>query len=274
MQPGFQPPPGYGMPPGPMETKTEKGLKYINWAFWLYIIVMVVSLLMLLLVFVAIAGGSMGSIFLLVGFGCIIGLLGLIALILWIMGFFSMYSGKDEFGPEHSQKVTFAFMFFVLAIILVIMVVVYAISQIDLTDPGTDSGDPEFYDTDVPIVTIVLGTISTICSSLGWVFLILELSSEDIKKLLWIYFIISVVSAAAGSALSYAYGIVGDAVGGLGIISLVILIFCYWKTYNRVKHKEIVPVTPPMMQPPAFPMGPPPQYPPQYGPPPQYPPPR
>ena len=95
---------------------------------------------------------------------------------------------KEEFGPEHSQKVTYSLIFFILAIIMVIIIVVYAISTIDFTDPGTDAEDPEFYDTNVPIITIILGTISTIFSSLGWVFLILELASEDIKKLLWRFY--------------------------------------------------------------------------------------
>jgi uncharacterized BrkB/YihY/UPF0761 family membrane protein len=211
--------------------------------------------------------------------------------ILWLLGFITMVSAREEYGPVHAKKVMMALMCFILFIIFFAMTIVVPIMSV-----GTMIGDPDVEDVwddirGMIIITATMSFLSTVFLSLTWVFLIIELAADNIKKLLWIGFIINVVASLVAliivimmlnvdvtdwdldqvSALSN----MADLTRAISIVGFIIFAFCYWKTYNRVKNREIMPVAPPGMPPPGFPVGgPPPQYPPQYQqPPPQYPPP-
>jgi hypothetical protein len=280
---------------GHMETKTEQGLKYINWGIMLYLI----TLFLLLIVAVGIImlagtmepGAGLGALGAIVAAACLAFVLLFVILILWLLGFITMVSAREEYGPVHAKKVMMALMCFILFIIFFAMTIVVPIMSV-----GTMIGNQNVEDVwddirGMIILTTLMSFLSTVFLSLTWVFLIIELAAENIKKLLWIAFIINVVASLVALIIVIvmlnvdvadldidqvnAMQNMSNLSSAFSIVGFIIFAFCYWKTYNRVKMKEIMPVAPPGMPPPGFPVGgPPPQYPPQYQqPPPQYPPP-
>jgi hypothetical protein len=287
----------YGPPMGHFETKTEQGLKYINWGIMLYL----VTLFMLLIVAIGAImlagtvqepGAGLGALGAILAAACLAIVLLFIVVILWLLGFATMVAGKEEYGPIHSKKVMIALMCFILFIIffaLTILVPIMSIgTMVNVQDPE------EIWDDfrGMIIISTAMSFLSTVFLSLTWVFLIIELAADNIKKLLWVAFLINVITSLVALIVVImmlnvdvtdmdfeqvnAMQNMSNLSSAISIVGFIILVYCYWKTYNRVKNREIMPVAPPGMPPPGFPPagGPPPVYPPQYQQPPpqQYPP--
>lgn len=266
--PGYFPSPAYYPPSGfRFETKTEKGLKLLNWGLWVN--AMASILIIIVILFLISDGGNMLSMYTFVG---IAGLMGFVFFILWILGLAIMYSGKYEYGPVHSQKVTMALIFFILAIIIYISGNIISMFFIFAYSPTPDFGANDFETSIVTMYTIqiITGFLTNIFTSLMWVFLIIELARQKIKSFIWTFFIISIAIYALASIFTVGWGIWDgfnlSFIGGLGIIGAVLLIYCYWDTYNRVKNRDIVPIIPPPMPPPFYPPSYPAYYNPQYEP--------
>ena len=265
-QPVYPPPPYYPPPFGyRFEIRTVKGLKFINWGLW----VNAFAMLILLVGFASIStGGFSFFIFILIG-----EVLVLIFFIVALIGIVHMHTGKYEFGPVHSARVFKALIFLVIAI-----AVAFAggFSSIFFLFSGGGVGNDFGVNWHLlSIVQLIFGFFTNLFISLMWVYLIIELAHIKIKNLLWFYFAISMAIYAVASIFimitwrfwfSDAQGLVGS----LGVFASILLIYCYWKTYNRVLKGEIKPIPLPMMPPPYFPPGQPPYYPPQS--PPSYPP--
>ena len=272
----------------PMELKTEKGIKYFSYGFIFYIIALAILFVVLI--------AALGSISSLIEdpdnvdesevWGALAGLiagicLGIsiiaIALIMFLIGLMVIHGGKKEFGPQH-EKITTKGVVFIFAGIAVNFI------------GGAIGG----------IGSSITGVVVAILLGMGLLYLIYEISDVKTKNLLWIgvilYVIVSIVMAAVMVWLYTSYdfmegqmdqgsevdeeqvnSILGAAtiamgISSLGLIPMVIFFMAYWRTYLRIKNREIQSVMP--SYPPPYPGIPPqPPYPPAY-PPPQYPPPQ
>jgi hypothetical protein len=283
----------------PMELQTEKGLKYFNYGFILYIISLALMLL-LLIAFLGVlteifedperledpdeAEKILGPLIGMAAGFCIGLLFMFIALILFLVGLISIHGGRNEFGEKHANSVQ-------RGVLLILMSVVIGFFG-GLAGPYASSG---------------IGIVTSIMMALGLIYLIVEISDEQGKNMLWIagilYIVISVISAIVTLWLFTSYGLYdigsGDpaaaeenignilamtmipmALGSLILIPILLFLLAYRRTYERVKRREIQPVMPAYPQPypapyppgypPAYPPGQQPYYPP--GQPPYYPP--
>lgn len=195
------------------------------------------------------------------------GILSFVFFIFWILGLIFMNSGKYEYGPIHSQKVIMALIFFILAIISYISGYIFILFYIFSGDPLSDFGS---YISMMYIIQIISYFFTNMFTSLMWVFLIIQLAQQRIKILLWIFFVINITIFILASVITIAGVVWGpyiqNYIGGFGVIGNLILIFCYWRTYNRVRNREIMPIIPPFMPPPLYPLNYPPYFPSKYEP--------
>jgi hypothetical protein len=264
-QPVYTPPPFYPPPFGySFEPRTLKGLKYINWGLWINAIAMLV-----ILVGFAFMSGFHFPFLLFVLIGEV---LVLVFFILALIGLVQMHLGRFEFGPLHAARVAKALIF--IAVAIVISFVGGFSSIFFLFGRGGFNNGFGGHWAMFQLIQLVFGFASNLFISLMWVYLIIELSHIKIRNLLWVYFGLSMALYAVATIFFFSWRFLLDSsttfVGSLGVIASFILIYCYWKTYNRVLTGEIKPIPLPMMQPPYFPPGQPPYYPPQA--PPSYPP--
>lgn len=219
--------------------------------------------------------GFLASFITMIGGLCIGGLLMFIALILFLVGFISIYSGRNEFGEPHASFAYKAMIFIVVAVIINVAGGI-AVSLI----PGVVGG----------VASSVIGIITAILIALGVIFLIQELSDDSGKRMLRIagmlYIIIAIISSILTILLFLSYGLydisadqqaaeenlgsviavamIPMAIGALQLIPIVIFLLAYRKTYSRVKSREITPILPAYPQP--YPGMYPPGYPPAYAP--------
>jgi hypothetical protein len=269
-----------------MEVKTEKGVKYFSYGFIFYIIALVILLVVLIAALGSISSlvddpenvdesDALGALAGLIAGICLGVFIIIIALIMFLIGLIGIHGGKKEFGPQH-EKVTTKGVIFIFAGIAVNFV------------GGVFGG----------IGSSIIGVVVAILLGMGLLYLIYEIADERTKNLLWIavilYVIVAIISAVVmvwlytsydfmqgeveqgeevdEEQLDSALGAATIALGisSLGLIPMVLFFLAYWRTYLRIKNREIQPV----IQPPQYPLvPPPPPYPPTY-PPPQYPPPQ
>ena len=243
-----------------MELKTEKGLKYFNIGFILYIIALAVLLVVLIAFFLSLStffadltnidpSTILGTLL-----GFLAGLCGgliviVIALILFLIGLILIITGREEFGEAHSKSAMRGFIFIIMAIIVGIV--------------GGMIGNT---------IGAGISVFSTVCYSLGLMFLIYEISDNTGKKILLtaaiVYVIIGVIIAILTIWLYSTLGlwelsdgypsqdpsqlmgslsavmVIATALGSLGLIPIVIFFFAYRRTYKRIKIGEIQPVEP------------------------------
>ncbi|UCF08572.1 MAG: hypothetical protein JSW28_02470 [Thermoplasmata archaeon] len=244
-----------------MELRTEKGLKFLSWSLWANALAM--ALILVALAVIMLVGFSFFALPF-IAFG---GLLILIFIIFWLVGFGFMYNGKEEFGSAHTGRVSLALTWVVVAI--VVYVANYLLG-IFLMIAGLSAGgqEPGFDDFEaqmrmVFIVQSTVGLVAHLFISLAWIYLAFELASEHIKKMLWTYLGVSIAvyifTATIIVLLNTTDVLDTSYIGGPGIIGTLMLIYCYSKTRDRVRTRKIKPVPPPMWPPPYFPPGYPPQ---------------
>lgn len=294
-------PPAYGYQPPPPYYKrsldTEKGLRHINWGIIIYLIaallILVAVIIMLLLVQSLIGttdpsemGNIIAPIIGAVALICGGGVLFLVALILWLLGLYEMYTGRAEFGQVHAAKVYRAVIMIVLYIVLFVVSQVVSVALIGFAlDP-----DPTSLFESMRASAIVLGALevmSNVVLGLAFVFLILELSSEKYKRILWAAFYVFIIVTIIGNIISIIPFYMVDVSGmdaedvaqlsnlgslalGLSFIPFILFFVCYRHALARVRDGEIQPVAgafapaypvPPGYQQPQYPQQAP--YPPQ-----------
>lgn len=264
------------------ELETLKGLKHINWGIILYI---VATLLLLLVAVVAVVTvfsiiessdptPDLGALVALTALACGGGLIGIVAIILWLLGIYEMNKGKDEFGSEHSANVSRAVilivLFVVLAVISMVVTAILAISWISPTVTPSEMIDSLRL---TVLVSGIFGIITTALLGLAIVYLIISLCDEKYKKILWAAFAIYMILTAVGTAISIAviYGDLssitnvndltnissaGDLAQGMSFIAFILFLLAYRHAYKRVRTGELQPA--PMPQPQMGYMPPPP----------------
>jgi MFS family permease len=260
-----------------MDNKTEMGL----------LLIIIGTVLILLSTLGSIAAGASGA-------AAIVGLLGFFAAILLLVGIILMLVGRKEFGEEHHKFVKYAFVAFVLGIIIIIigtiLMVAGAISA--AMEAGVDGEEDIDYSLIAEGMTtgLIVIQVGGIVILIGEVLLVYKLENDLGRNILHLALVIGIiVSIVSTYLISQAMSELMDeldktpeeeheevfddfsqrtnVIGGLGLISSVLLLIGYIIPYQRIKKGELKPVT--------FPTGPygqppyPPPYPGTY--PPQYP---
>jgi heme/copper-type cytochrome/quinol oxidase subunit 3 len=266
-----QQPPAYGyQPPAPYfkrDLETEKGVKHIFWGILIFILATLLTFAGFLVAFLFVdeiianepAPGEIPE-----DFGLLLGAVGLlcgglllilITLVMWLLGVYEMHKGKNEFGSQHSARVSKAVIFIVLYIVLLVLGGFVAVAA------GVNSASD--FDTyleslrTTAIVGSTLDIIATFFLGLAFVYLVIELSDEGTKNTLWAGFVAFVVISVVGTVLSIVplYGeFTGTEVSqlrqaeamtslamGLSFIPFLMFLVAYRRVYIRVKEGEIQP---------------------------------
>ena len=132
-------PPGYPMPappyPYPMvappQPMTPQGLGYIRWSVLLGAVMQAVAipgyiwLAVLVQQFPRTGPLNLSELFTLVAssllFSLLTGIVGLIAVIFFALGFYYTHEGRDEYGPEHAVNTDHALFYFIVALVTAII---------------------------------------------------------------------------------------------------------------------------------------------------------
>jgi len=215
----------------------------------------------------------------------------LIVIIFWLLGLYSVYKGKHEFGEAHRQKVSRGLTYVVIYIVLIVVagVVAAALSVSFLFSSGIDSASADEYSRFMYTSTTINGIISIIAAVIlgqAIISFVSELSSKENKGRLntaFYLFLIGpivgmivtlvVISTTSFSDMSssdfrdYQQGVSNlSSIGAIPqILAYYMFYTCYKDAHERVKNKVIEPVAPAYPPPGAYP--PPPGY---YPPPPAY----
>jgi hypothetical protein len=267
------------------ELRNEKGLRFFNYGLMIALIAYVIMIFLSLAVLIALASqpeepndffGDFGLFgpfaWFFIG-SAVLNFIFLIACIFFLMGIMYFSSGKWEFGPVHSQTQQKGMIFLIVGFVLIIF-------------GGMGLGP----------ISNIFGVAVAIMVSLGFTYMIQEISDESGRNMLRMGTIAWVVVSVIAALISFWFffmifdpdpfvGINGwnafiwqlvipVASSTFSIIPLYIFFMAYRRTYERVRSRQIRPVPlppPPMM--PYYPMPYPgyyPPYPPQYQQPQQY----
>jgi MFS family permease len=248
--------------------ETEKGVKHVYWGILLYIFATILVFVGVLFTFVFIEDiianepppgevpENLGIIAGALGLMCGGALLIIITLILWLLGLYEMHQGKDEFGPEHSGKVSKAIIFIVLYIVLLVLGVVVGL-VVGLSSSVNYDAYLESLRT-LAVLGSITDTISTIFLGLAIVYLVFELSDEKHQNILWMGFVALVIISIIGRIITIV-PLYGESLGtdvsdlrqiealtslamGLSFIPFLLFLIAYRHAYIRVKEGEIKPV--------------------------------
>lgn len=283
---GYAPaaPPGYAqpygapapppMPPPVMLNKTKDGIKYMSYFLILSIIVHLISAL---IAFVAFADPTA-----VISLGCLVGGLGFLMLILFIVAMISLWAGKDEYGPEHAKNIKMAVVFFIIIIVMTIvsaaLIVIFAMSAV----MGAITLDAEQVAFNL-MMTILVPAVLNLVTAILWGLILYMIPKhfmapeEKTKSLLGVIFyaVGSVVNLAIAAmvwvgTLDLIIG-AGELVTNTGTIITMIGDLFFFMVFKGVLMRfDTGQIQPPGAAPPA--MGPPPH--PGHAPPPQAPPPQ
>ncbi len=266
-------PPAYGYQPPPPYYKrsldTEKGLRHINWGIIIYLIATLLILIAVILMLIFIQsligttdpsdiGGIIGPILGAVGLVCGGAILVLVALILWLLGLYEMYTGRAEFGEVHATKVYRAVILIVLYIVFMVASQVIGVAMIGFAFDVNPTDLLESLRTSA-IVLGALEIVSTIILGLAFVYLIVELCDEKFKRILWAAFYIFIIVTIIGNIVSivplYAVDVsgmtaeevaqlsnLGSLAMGLSFIPFILFLVCYRHAHARVRDGGIQPV--------------------------------
>jgi len=266
-------PPAYGyQPPVPYYKRTletEKGVKHIHWGIIIYVLAMILSLVSIILTYMFIEEilvettpgeipENMGLILGIASVACGFLLLLLIAVVLWLLGLYEMHKGKNEFGPEHSTKVTRGV---ILVTIYIILFVSSMILSFVLALDISANMDFDVYLERLRILALIsapMNVIMSIVLGLAVVNLVYELCDEKFRRILWFAFFFLVALALVGAIITlttfygefpsediYELGRLDALTGvamGLEVIPFVLFLLCYRHAHIRVKDGGIQPV--------------------------------
>lgn len=221
---------------------TQKGVKFMSFAYILGVISMGFMLLMSV---TALAGISiLGSV---VAMACGSGILTLITLILFIVGVVFTFLGRDEYTLEHSKKVKIALALLVVGIILFVLVGVSPFLFLSAAMSGSGLGAAKMMLYGIQFMA--LGGV--ICLALMSVFLIVELASSGTRKILWggaganiaapligVILFIMVVEQMITVSPDLMANILFMPFG-FSVIGYILFLVGYRKTYTRIKEGEL-----------------------------------
>ena len=294
----YPPPPGYGAPPPPvygggMESKTEKGVKFFKWSLLLYIIMTLLGFIMALVVLTMLPdltspdtaedafSSAIGLAASIVLIACLVLLLLVIIIIFFIVGIVNFHGGKYEFSPNHTSNVNKGLIFFILAIIMVII----GSSLGTATSTTISSGANAYLESvrNSAIISGVFNILAAIFMSLMFMFMINDFAAESDKTKLKVGLILLIIGGIISIIVTFVMfpidvGDVTDSeattiastasyLSSLGGIVSFIGYIIFFIAYNNT-HKAFVSgqIKPTPLPPPGAPPGPP--GPPGYGAPP------
>jgi len=214
--------------------RTQKGLKYLvlsEIATMLFYLVMIVATVLLIFGMIAFLFGDgdeidMSGILAMLGAMLIIILIFIILaigiFIVMIIGYYNMYAGRNEFGPEHKKKVERGLIFIIVGHILLF----------------------------IPII----GFIGNILLPLGKVYLIERIALPKDRKTVKLAFKLIVASMIIGFGYSLFSSFLSKLpLGGdilltlqvlgllLGFLGTIIMLLGYYSTYKALKNGQIYP---------------------------------
>ncbi|MBI4416046.1 MAG: hypothetical protein HY557_03580 [Euryarchaeota archaeon] len=152
----------YPTPPAPL--RTPKGLGWCWKAYLIYIVALGLSAVIALLLYAALARLSPGA-----GFsevlsallpaaigGLAVGVLVLVVIVFYLVGFYDLYKGRGEFGPEHARNVRLSF-FLLLAAIVVFVASFVVVLIVALASGLFVLGSPPSLDAYYALTIVAIG---------------------------------------------------------------------------------------------------------------------
>jgi magnesium-transporting ATPase (P-type) len=257
---------------------TPAGLKYGSYGMLLEIIVAILAIIMLIpLVSISDpADISPGTLALIGGMACLIGILGVVAIIFWILLLYEMHVGKREFGPKHTSRVSLGIILVIMGIVLIVIAIIVTfaavLAGIEITGDTyeIDAAQYRF----AAAISAVFSIASAIALNLALVYFALEIIDVEKRNFLWMALAATIIAPIVSAIITIAGlptsgTIESTEVDALapwanvaeifGLIGTALFFVSYRAARQRILDGRILPVG---LQP-----VPPPQYPPQYPPP-------
>ena len=168
----------------------------------------------------------------------ITGIIGLLTLIIIAYGIRLVLKEKKDFGPSHEKSTTKAGKFILVGILFFLFLSFFVIPFVALSvaDYLSDFG--------ISIMVAAGYTVIMVPFWLAMVYLIKELAEENIRKLLWFAFYFHIIIFFITRCIVFeSFGISPNLyvlVQLFSIIPSLLVAFCYYKTYLRIKEKQIM----------------------------------
>lgn len=159
-----------------------------------------------------------------------INIAGIFVLILGLIGIYGIYliiKGRKEFNPNHEKNVI------IVKKLIIFWIIFFVIKESFL--PNISS---------FAIIQLIINVIIGIPLWLAVIYLIKELAEQNIKKLLWINFFVYIIInsvegyvdvVAKNETSLYNLYLLATLIA---IIPALILVFCYYKTYIKLKESS------------------------------------
>ena len=251
----------------PMETLTIRGVRNINRSLIIYLVLGVFGLVVTYFTLQLIPyldeltdptvtpdPEVMEKFLPLIPSACGLVIVAIFGIILFLLGFWAMYRGRDEYGEPHRKDIDRAMLLFMVIVVVIIIEIGISVatSVIGLGAVSSTATSSAFQ-----IVTLALGVISSLLIALFLFYLIKTFIPEEKSNLIILAVglfsvapIASLVSSAWFSPPSDLTGITFDPVWMIpGIIStllssiaLILFILLYNQVHHRLKRHEIKPI--------------------------------
>jgi len=257
----------------PIEPRTTRGLRWCMVAFGVYIILMIIQVVFAAWISVALSGiggqtpsNQISSLLMMaLLLVVIIGIVGVLVIVFYFVGFGDLYAGRDELGARHSKNVWLSFLFIIGAMVAY---VVGAISQLFVSFSlfGTDLNSAEsmkdFMTKQIAASSISGGIVAAFVAAavslsilaliapgrrpLVFTAAIIGTATPGIVGVLGLLQISALVDRLfhgnTGGILDSSIGLPTMVGGSLGIITFLIFIFAYNQVYGAIKKGELRPI--------------------------------
>lgn len=215
------------------ESRTEKGLRYIRWGLIIQIINVLLRISAIIVLDITHHDRTLMNILNTIIFQAGNMILTMIALIIWIYGFYNMFIGRREFGVHHELNVR-------VSLILGGAFIVFFIAQsyyiFEFHPRGWDYFWFRFY----------VGLISFYLISTSWIFLIKTIVPPILRIFLWVFLLITLAGITGTMVFTGQSTFDGKVIGQIFWLSTLLVVgYFFHKTYTRLRRKEIHPILPP-----------------------------
>jgi MFS family permease len=257
------------------ELDTQRGLKWQSWALMIFIIMSVVSLIMAFVVFFimnsftspsADISSIIGTLVLLLAVLLITFILGILVIVFWLLGYYHVYKGKEEFGQEHTRKVKLSLKLLVAFMVLYLVNIFVGIIFMPFLGLGVTPSMQEVLDR-LFLSTMISGIIALVAGiilAFHIVYPVIELLDERFKKRLWIGFalnlaamvvtfiitiwlISSIYSLVSTLDITNVYTVVSgyttaaSVTAIITIVAYILFLSCYRRASARISEGELKP---------------------------------
>ena len=293
-------PPGYPMPappyPYPMiappQPKTPQGIGYVRWSVLLgavmqaiaipgYVVFAVLLNQVQATTFPPDFSTTFGLVAAALLFAFATGIVGLIAVIFFVLGFYYIHEGRDEYGPDHNRQMDRALAYLIVAFVMAIVASIGGFSPLgsSLGGPAAISEVTSWFGAvrglfvGLLLMSLVNVFISKEDRTLGWVGTIILAAVPAITSALYIVLFLTFTPSNPTSIFGalFAALIIAAALSAAELVAFLLFYLLYAKVVKRMRAGEFpAAVRAPMVFPPYYPA---PMYYPPYPVYPSYPPP-